>query len=158
MKRGPLLSWDIYSEYFYNFLKSLKKKKEIDHLSKFQSKFDWDFQVEETLFKNEYKAIIVTDKNQKIIWVNDGFKDMTGYSFSSVKNKTPKLLQGEKTCKETLKEIRTNLSNHNTCEASMVNYKKDGSEYMCEIKIFPISNSNQEVEHYIALENESQLN
>lgn len=158
MKRGPLLSWDIYSEYLFNFLKSLRKKKEVEHLSKFQSKFDWDFQVEETLFRNEYKAIVVTDKNQKIIWVNDGFKNMTGYSLASVKNKSPRLLQGEKTSKEALKSIRTKLAQESFCETSMVNYRKDGSEYICEIKIYPIQNSSKQVEHYLALENESHLN
>lgn len=158
MKRGPLLSWDIYSEYFYKFLKSLRKKQEVERLHKFQSKFNWDFQIEETLFKNEYKAIVVTDKNQKIIWVNDGFKDMTGYSLSFVKDKSPKLLQGEKTSKEALQNIKEHLAKESICETSMVNYRKDGSEYMCEIKIFPITNSKQQVEHYLALENESQLN
>ena len=158
MKRGPLLSWDVYSEYIFNFLKSLRKKKEVERLSKFQHKFNWDFQIEETLFKNEYKAIVVTDKNQNIVWVNEGFKDMTGYSLSFVKNKNPKLLQGEKTSKEALKKLKEELSKESICETSMVNYRKDGSEYMCDIKIYPIHNVNNKVEHYLALENESQLN
>lgn len=157
MKRGPLLSWDIYSVYISDFLKSMRKKKEVEHLSKFHSKYNWDFQVEETLFKNEYKALVITDKNQKIIWVNEGFKDMTGYSLNYVKDKSPKLLQGEKTSQKALQNIREQLAINSICEESMVNYRKDGSEYMCEIKIFPIVNSDQKVEHYLALENESQL-
>lgn len=158
MKRGPLLSWDIYSEYIFNFLKSLRKKQEVEHLTKFQSKYKWDFQIEETLFKNEYKALVVTDKDQKIIWVNEGFKDMTGYSLSFVKDKSPKLLQGEKTSEKALQNIRKQLAEKSICEESMINYRKDGSEYLCEIKIFPILNSEQTVEHYLALENESLLN
>ncbi|SDG73243.1 PAS domain-containing protein [Psychroflexus sediminis] len=158
MKRGPLLSWDIYSVYIHNFIKSLRKKKEVERLNQLQTKFNWDFQIEETLFKNEYKAIIVTDKNQKIIWVNDGFKDMTGYSLNFVINKSPKLLQGEKTSQKALQNIREQLAKNSFCEESMVNYKKDGREYICEIKIYPLLNSNQKVEHYLALENESHLN
>lgn len=158
MKRGPLLSWDIYSEYFFKFIKSLRKKKEVEKLNEFQSRFGWDFQLEETLFKNEYKAIVVTDKDQKIIWVNDGFKEMTGYSLSSVKDKNPKMLQGEKTSKEALQYIRSKISTESFCETSMVNYRKDGSEYICEIKIFPIQNADNQVEHYLALENEARLN
>ncbi|EMY81347.1 proteorhodopsin activator (PAS domain sensor protein), putative [Psychroflexus gondwanensis ACAM 44] len=158
MKRGPLLSWDIYSEYVFNFLKSLKKKKDIERLVKFQTKFNWDFQIEETLFKNEYKAIIITDKNQNIIWVNEGFKDMTGYSLAFVKDKSPKILQGEKTSRVALDQIRTQLATESFCQTSMVNYRKDGSEYMCEIKIYPVHNSAHQVEHYIALENEALLN
>lgn len=158
MKRGPLLSWDIYSEHILNFLKSLRKKQEIESLNKFQLKYNWDFQIEETLFKNDYKALVVTDKNQKIIWVNDGFKDMTGYSLNFVKNKSPKLLQGEKTSPVALKNIREQLSNNSICEESMINYRKDGSEYLCEIKIFPLFNAEQKVEHYLALENESVVN
>lgn len=158
MKRGPLMMWDVYSEYIFKFLKKLSKKQEADHLNKFQNKFNWDFQIEETLFKNEYKALVVTDKNQKIIWVNDGFKDMTGYSLNHVKDRSPKLLQGEKTCPNALQHIRENLAQNNACEGSMINYRKNGSEYLCEIKIFPISNSKNEVKHYLALENESCAN
>jgi PAS domain S-box-containing protein len=158
MKRAPLLSWDIYSEHLINFFKSLRKKREVERLNEFQNKFNWDFQIEETLFKNEYKAIVVTDKNQKIIWVNEGFKNMTGYSLSFVKDKSPKLLQGEKTSPKALQNIRDHLAKDAVCETSMVNYRKDGSEYMCEIKIFPITNSDSKVEHYLALENESHLN
>lgn len=158
MKRGPLLSWDIYSEYFYNTLKLLRKKQDISKLNAFQSKFNWDFQVEETLFKNEYEALIITDRNQKIIWVNEGFKEMTGYSLTSIKNKSPKIFQGEKTSKEALHHIRTHIQKKSNCETSLINYRKDGSEYLCEIKIFPIKNKADEVEHFLALENELQLN
>lgn len=158
MKRGPLLSWDIYSVYIYNFLKSLRKKQELKFLDKFHSKYNWDFQIEETLFKNEYKALVITDKNQKIIWVNEGFKEMTGYSLNFVKNKSPKFLQGEKTSQKALQNIREHLSKNAYCEESMVNYRKDGREYICEIKIYPILNANQNVEHYLALENETSLN
>ena len=158
MKRGPLLSWDIYSEHVFNFLKSLKKKRDIERLIEFQTKFNWEFQIEETLFNNEYKAIIITDKNQKIVWVNDGFKDMTGYSLAFLKDKSPKILQGEKTSRTALDQIRTQLGTDSFCQTSMVNYRKDGSVYMCEIKIYPIHNSNHQVKHYIALENEAFLN
>jgi PAS domain S-box-containing protein len=158
MKRGPLLSWDIYSVHVYNFLRSLKKKKDIERLVEFQNKFKWDFQIEETLFNTEYKAIIITDDNQKIIWVNEGFKDMTGYSLAFLKNKSPKILQGEKTSRVALDQIRTQLATDSFCQTSMVNYRKDGSEYMCEIMIYPVHNSNHEVKHYIALENEALLN
>jgi PAS domain S-box-containing protein len=158
MKRGPLLSWDIYSEYVFNLLKTMKKQKDVEKLVKFQTKFNWEFQIEETLFNNEYKAIIITDKNQNIIWVNEGFKDMTGYSLAFVKNKSPRILQGEKTSREALDQIRTHLATDSFCQTSMVNYRKDGSEYMCEIKIYPVHNSDQQVEHYIALENKALLN
>jgi PAS domain S-box-containing protein len=158
MKRGPLLSWDIYSVHVYNFLKSLKKKKDVERLVEFQHKFKWDFQIEETLFNNEYKAIIITDDNQKIIWVNEGFKDMTGYSLAFLKDKSPKILQGEKTSRVALDQIRAKLATDSFCQTSMVNYRKDGSEYMCEIKIYPVHNSNHKVKHYIALENEALLN
>ena len=36
MKRGPLLSWDIYSEYIHKFIKSLRKKQEVEKLTSFK--------------------------------------------------------------------------------------------------------------------------
>ena len=53
-------------------------------------------------------AVIITDKNGNIEWVNHGFENMTGYHLSEVKGRTPgSFLQGEKTNKETVAFINT---------------------------------------------------
>ena len=39
-------------------------------------------------------SIIITDEQQLIIWANQQFTKMTGYSLSEIKGKKPSLLQG----------------------------------------------------------------
>jgi PAS domain S-box-containing protein len=47
-------------------------------------------------------AVIITDKEFRIEWVNQSFTDITGYSSEDAKGKKPTLLEGGKTSQETL--------------------------------------------------------
>ena len=100
--------------------------------------------------KNDYEALIITDKNQNIIWVNDGFSKMTGYPKKEALNKTPKFLQGEKTSAETKKKIWQNILLDKPFKEVIINYKKDQTPYKCEVKILPLYN--KQTTHYIAFE------
>ena len=52
-------------------------------------------------------AVIVTDAQKNILWVNDDFTEITGYSFQEVQGKKPgSLLQGPHTEVEAVKRIR----------------------------------------------------
>jgi len=99
-----------------------------------------------------YKAIIITDINQKILWVNGGFTQMTGFTKAEALDKTPRLLQGPSTSLNSKRRIRKKLS---TCdkpfEDVIINHKKNGEIYECEVKIFPLHSNNYK-SHYIALE------
>jgi len=100
---------------------------------------------------NDYEALIITDSNQNIIWVNNGFTQMTGYSKTFALNKTPRFLQGDKTSIYAKKRIRQNISKNKPFREVIVNHKKDGSTYKCEVKILPLFNKN-ETTHYMAFE------
>ena len=77
-KIAPLLSWDIYSEYLFKTVKKGKIKRELDQLNKFNNKFNWIVNLEDSL-QDTYKALVLTDASQVILWVNEGFTEMTGY-------------------------------------------------------------------------------
>ena len=51
----------------------------------------------ESAINHTKDAIIITDKNQNIIYINDAFEEMTGYDFEEIKHTNPRFLQGEKT-------------------------------------------------------------
>lgn len=146
----PLLSWDIYSEYRFSQLKELQRNQDILNVKALAQKFKWNVDVNDLFKEESFEAIVVTDFNQKIIWVNDGFKEMTGYSRNETLNRTPGFLQGPETSLEVKERIRIKLSGITPFKEVIVNYKKNKETYECEVKIFPLFN--EKTTHFIALE------
>ena len=83
---------------------------------------------------------------------------MTGYPVNFTKGKSPKFLQGEKTSKETLNRIRENIKNQFQFKETIINYKKNGEMYLCEIEVFPLKNKEGKLSHLLALEKEVYIN
>ena len=104
-------------------------------------------------------AIVVTNFERKIIWVNDNFESMTGYSFDEAYQKKPAFLQGEKTDKNVLTYMSNKLNRLEPLTTSLIDYRKNGEEYKCVLQIFPLTMVNGATAHgFIAVEYETELN
>ena len=96
-------------------------------------------------------AVILTDAAKKILWVNDDFTEITGYSLPEVVGQNPgKVLQGPSTESEAIKKIRHGLKNNVPFWGEITNYRKNGEEYLRRLVIHPIFNDSQELVNYIA--------
>ena len=137
-KKMPLICWDIFIEMFGGQIQTLKKEEEKSKILSLGQKFNWVNDMEALIAQNDYEALIITDKNQKIIWVNDGFSTMTGFDKKYAINKTPRFLQGEKTSPETKSKIKKKLQLNTPFKEVIINHRKDKSTYKCEVKIVPL--------------------
>ena len=86
-------------------------------------------------------TIILTDALKRILWVNQNFPNLTGYTFGEALGKTPRFLQGSKTEKNKLTQINKALTDQIPVKATITNYKKSGKPYLCELVIYPIFNT-----------------
>ena len=77
---------------------------------------------------------------------------MNGYRPEEVLAKSPKIFQGKLTCDVSRKNIKHALEHHLPFKEVILNYKKDGSTYLCEIKAYPKFNAEGKLIHYIAFE------
>lgn len=150
MSGMPLLSWDIYMDFYFRNLKQSEQRSEIEKITHLAKKFNWKNDIDAIINEHDYEAIVITDLNQKIIWVNNGFTDMTGYSKNYALNKRPTFLQGKETSPETKEKIRENIKIGKPFKQVIINYKKDKTPYKCEVKIIPMYGEN--TTHYLALE------
>ncbi|WP_299103771.1 PAS domain-containing protein [uncultured Tenacibaculum sp.] len=115
--------------------------------------FNWENNINLILKNNTYESLVITNTDKKILWVNGGFKKMTGYEPTFAIGKSPTFLQGEKTTQVSRDRIRKKLLKNKPFKEVIVNYKKDKSTYSCELKIFPLY-TNNETTHFLALEKE----
>ncbi|MDO5987564.1 PAS domain-containing protein [Flavivirga amylovorans] len=155
--QGPLKCWDIYSMHLAKQALNFNKQNDIEILKAYKMKFDWSFDIEAVLAKSEFEALILTDLMQEIQWVNGGFTKMTGYSFKYVKGKKPNFLQGKNTSPKTLNNIRNYLKSGVHFKENIVNYRRNGEMYNCNIEVYPLKDGNNIITHLLALEKEVKL-
>ncbi|MFP4394593.1 MAG: PAS domain S-box protein [Anaerolineales bacterium] len=100
-------------------------------------------------------AIIITNAEKQIEWVNDGFTRLTEYTMEEVLGKKPgDFLQGEETNQETVQRIREAIERRESITAELINYSKSGRTYWLEINVQPIFGESGEVEKFIAIESD----
>lgn len=150
---SPLLSFDIHLQNYQNMVREFQKKNDLTHL-KAILKDSLTTSLTEQVFNEDYDALVLTKVNQSILWVSDGFKDMTGYSKTFALGKRPKFLQGPDTSSATRKQIREGLANEHTFSGALTNYRKNGESYLCDIKIIPVYNAKNKLINFLAFERE----
>ena len=98
------------------------------------------------------EAKTIDEPGPRIMYVNDAFTQMTGYSFEEVQSKTPRLLQGPKTDRAVLNKIRAALKAWQPIRAELINYRKDGSEFWVELNLAPVANETGWYTHWISIQ------
>ena len=146
----PIISFDFYINSFTTEVNKLNRKRDINSIKEFSNKFQWNDNLDEIFKGVDFETIVLTNEKQEILWVNDGFKEMTGYTKTFALKKTPSFLQGENTCAVTRKRIRNKILANEPFKEIVLNYKQDKTPYKCEINVFPLTHKN--TTHYIALE------
>jgi len=109
------------------------------------------------LFEHSYNSIAITDANlelpgPKFVYVNPAFTQKTGYTLDELKDQTPRILQGEETDRELLKELKAKCQRGEFFQGSTINYRKDGSKYHVEWNISPIRDANGTITHFISMQ------
>lgn len=97
-------------------------------------------------------SVIITDSHRLIIWVNEYFTKMTGYSLTEVKGKKPSLLQGRNSEKVAIDRIRKKLKDAKPFHDRVTNYRKNGEEYTCALTVHPIFNTKGDLSNFVAFE------
>ena len=100
-------------------------------------------------------AVIVTDAQGRIEWVNEGFTRMTGWQVAEVIGLTPgSFLQGPDTDPATVSLMSRTLKECKSVKTEILNYHRSGRSYWTAIEIQPILNDAGEVVNFMAIESD----
>lgn len=102
-----------------------------------------------SLVENSANAIVITNVNREIIYVNKKFEVRSGYKISEVLGKNPRILKSNKTPEGTYRELHRKLECGEAWKGIFINSHRDKSEYIERAMISPIV-INDSIVGYIA--------
>jgi PAS domain S-box-containing protein len=94
----------------------------------------------------------ISDTGPRIVWCNDGFSRMTGFSWDEAIGTTPRILQGPDTSAEARNTIRTALSRWKPVRQEIKNYRRDGSPFWVDLSIRPVADEDGWFRYWIAFQ------
>jgi PAS domain S-box-containing protein len=96
-------------------------------------------------------AIVITDVNGKIVWVNKAFTETTGYSAEEVVGENPRILKSGELDGSFYKEMWETILSGKVWRNTVVNRRKDGSLNREDMTITPISDGAGKISHFVAI-------
>lgn len=140
--------FSIYNKtYVMALVKDVSEKKEIEKNLMLRSK----------ALDSAYNGIVITDAlkhDNPIIYFNSAFQKLTGYANEEILNHNCRFLQGEDRDQIPLKHLKNCIANGESCQATIRNYKKDGTMFWNDVYVFPITNDKDIVTNFIGIQND----
>jgi two-component system cell cycle sensor histidine kinase/response regulator CckA len=96
-------------------------------------------------------SIVITDLDANIIYVNDAFEKITGYTFEEVFGENPRVLKSGMHDENFYKELWDTITAGETWKGRFINKRKDGSLYHEDAVIFPLKNLDGEIVNYAGI-------
>jgi len=96
-------------------------------------------------------AIVITDREARIVWVNEAFTRMTGYPAAEVLGQTMRLLKSGQHDRAFYERLWETVLSGAAWRGELVNRRRDGTFYTEEQMITPVRAGGSEITHFIAV-------
>lgn len=122
-------------------------KKEEEQLKLFKS-----------VITNTTDAVLITEAEPlempgpRILYVNESFTKMTGYTKDEIIGKTPRIFQGPLTDQKKIEHLKLALKTKEPIEIEILNYKKNGESFWTNMSLVPLINKKGINTHWISIQ------
>ncbi len=99
-------------------------------------------------------AVIITDVQRKITWVNPGFERISGYSAEEALGRSPAFLQTEQTDLATVERMRQAMASGQSFHGELLNRSKQGVDYWIELEIQALHGKEGQINGFMAIESD----
>ena len=96
-------------------------------------------------------AISITDAKANILFANDAFTRVTGYSLEEIIGKNESVLSNHTTSRETYDEMWGELAAQRPWSGKLLNRSKDGELYLAELSISPVVGADGKTSHFLGM-------
>jgi len=96
-------------------------------------------------------AVVITDRDGAIEWVNPAFTRLTGYSPEEAVGQNPRMLKSGAHSDSFYRELWDTLLTGNVWYGELSNRRKDGTLYTEEMTITPVTDESGRIAHFAAI-------
>ena len=104
-----------------------------------------------TALESAANGIVITDMKGDIVWVNNAYTKMTGYTLDEVRGMNPRILKSGKQSEVQYKKLWETILSGNVWHGEFINKKKDGSLYIDEMTVTPVRNAHNNITHFVGV-------
>ena len=100
-------------------------------------------------------GIVIADPHQPdcpLVYVNEAFLRMTGYTEEEVIGRNCRFLQGPDTDPAVPSEMREAIRAGRGCQVSMLNYRKNGETFWNEVLVSPVRDARGNLTHFVGVQ------
>ena len=98
------------------------------------------------------QGVLITDPGRRIVYVNSGFTQITGYEAKEVIGHNIRFLHGPGTDPGFSDRVRDTLDAGLTVEAEVLNYRKDGTEFWNDLTITPVKDERGVITQFVGVQ------
>lgn len=104
-----------------------------------------------TAVEQAAESVIITDLYGNVQYVNPAFENISGYSFTEMLGKNPRILQSGETPKYQYKLMWEEITKGNVWRGTFTNRKKNGEIFKEEATITPVKDNKDNIISYVAV-------
>ncbi|MBD8067287.1 PAS domain S-box protein [Devosia sp. PTR5] len=97
--------------------------------------------------------MLITDPNQPdnpIVFMNDAFTKLTGYTREEALGRNCRFLQGPGTSRDDVTRVRNAVARREAIEIDLLNYRKDGSSFWNRLLLSPVFDQDGKLSYFFA--------
>ncbi|MFZ4591224.1 MAG: PAS domain-containing sensor histidine kinase, partial [Ignavibacteria bacterium] len=102
-------------------------------------------------FESFALAVVITDKNAIIEWVNPAFTKLTGFTREEAVGQNTNIIKSDKQGTEVFDELWRTILSGKVWRGEIINKRKDGSHFYEEETITPVLDHNGNIVNFIAI-------
>lgn len=99
-------------------------------------------------------AVCITDRTSRIVWVNQAFRQLSGYSQEELIGATPRLLKSGKHGSSFYRALWQTILDGRVWRGEVVERNKNGTFYAVDQVITPLHDEQGQLTHFIAVQND----
>lgn len=105
-----------------------------------------------SITENITDAILVTDADFRITYVNQVAEQFFGYTLDDLRGETPAIFNAEAQAEDIQQRIYETVAKGETYLGESLNRRKDGSTFYCEYKVMPLRGSDNAIRSYFSVQ------
>ena len=132
-------------------LRTLETAAEMASAAILRHRYDEEQQLALSVYNASKEAILVTDKDNKIIQVNPAFCTITGYDADEAMGLDPQFLRSGRTPSSVFRDMWQQLDEQGHWQGEVVNLRKSGEEFSVLLTVSRITDSDGDAFRYVGI-------